>query len=97
MAGRIDILRFGANQIGTPELSAQGTWFRVDAYTSSADAQEYHQRLFAAGKDDDSPMFEMDVNGKYHACCACCWLGFAHTLALHMQEISQLNSRSEQP
>jgi len=87
---RIDELKHGTNEIGQPYRSAEGSWFRVDTYTSRSTGEVSRERHFAAGPEDDSPLFcsyyPEDGTpgwGQYDPDCSCCWLNFSHTLAAH--------------
>ena len=45
--------------------------------------------------DDNSPLYRHWESGKYHADCACCWLGFSHTEQSHAQHLPDANARAD--
>ena len=86
---RIDRLKYGKNEIGKPQRS-DGSWFRVDTFTNYRNGESTRERHFAAGPEDDSPLFCSYITagdypgiGKYDPDCSCCWLNFSHTVAAH--------------
>ena len=40
-------------------------------------------KIFRAGDNDNTPIYRHWEYGRYDAECSCCYLGFAHTEALH--------------
>lgn len=74
----------GTYEHGKPYLGDL-TWFRTDSWTSNKGTAREHERLFAAGPKDDSPIYR----GRYDAECSCCYLGFAHTTEAHEQRVKR--------
>ena len=98
---RVDILRYGNNEIGTPEFSSGGCWVRYDTYTSHETGQVFRERHFCNGPQDTSPAFQAGYwikgdeigAGQYAAECSSCWLHFSHTLDYHnMQTKAEVKS-----
>jgi len=46
-------------------------------------------KIFRAGDNDNSPIYRHWEYGRYDAECPCCYLGFAHTEALHEQKTGE--------
>jgi len=86
---RIDNYRYGTNEIGVPAVTTSGTWVRFDLYTSFADNHQTRERRFAAGRNDDSPLFLDGLTGKYDSRCASCYLNHSHTVAAHNAELAE--------
>jgi len=84
----VTVLQYGRYEHGRAYRSGEGRgWFRRDVYRSdgSPDLDGNSDRLFAAGRADDSPIFQGQYDG---ARCSCCYLGFAHTVAKHEAAIA---------
>lgn len=84
----------GRLEHGKPERGEGGCWHRLDRYFS--DDQEYAKltdpegkglidRIACAGRDDDSGYNDGRYEGER---CPCCYLGHAHTVALHERYVS---------
>lgn len=69
---------YGTNEPGTPYRD-EGTWFRVDTWTSRRTGEVFRERRFAGGPRDTSDAY----HGKYDPRCSCCWLNFSHTEDCH--------------
>lgn len=65
------------------------SYFRRDTYHSDRypDLDGNRDRLFAAGPNDDSPLWNSSIGQGYNANCSCCYLGFAHTTAAHQKRV----------
>ncbi len=70
--------QYGSYTHGEPYYSGR-TWFRFDQWLSVGGEASF-DRLFAASKSDDTPIYR----GPYGFDCSCCYLGFAHTTAAHI-------------
>jgi hypothetical protein len=79
MTSTVTTTEYGTYQHGTPWFSHDRSWFRTDLWTCKRDGSEERERLFAAGPDDDTPVYR----GPYNPDCSCCWLNFGHTTAAH--------------
>ena len=64
---------------------AQHSYRRDDVYIATGNTN----RLFAAGPDDNTPLYRHWEPGKYNPNCSCCWLGFGHTEASHAQHLQE--------
>jgi hypothetical protein len=88
LSGQTEKTPYGVNEIGRPQRCSEGGGYeRIDRWTADSDGRVELERRFANGPDDLSPMARLEYAGKgnyrYHPKCACCWLGFSHTLAAH--------------
>ncbi len=90
--------KYGTYEHAIPYRSSDNTWFRDDIWTakpgSSTSYGEGHphvDRMFAAGPDDNSPVWSVGHNEHwtYNSACSCCWLGFGHTQNNHFQSIER--------
>jgi hypothetical protein len=71
--------RYGAYEHGTPYYREK-TWRRRDTYRSEhKDLDGNVDSFAAAGRDDQSPVYQ----GPYNAKCPCCWLAHGHTTEYH--------------
>lgn len=87
-------MRYGTNVPGAPRYN-DGTWERIDTYTSKDTGNTAMERRFCAGPLDDSPVandsrnlgLTEGNNIRYDSKCSCCFLGFSHTTFHHNQSI----------
>ena len=85
---RLDVYKYGVNEIGRPTRSPEGSWFRFDTWTR-ANGETMKERRFAAACDDYSPIYEHWEGSNYDSRCSCCYLGFSHTATHHAQKLAE--------
>ncbi len=80
--------RHGRYVHGKPRHVGNGTYRRSDLWQSKSGSESEHTLAFAAGPDDDSPIYN---DSRHSESCHLCYLNFAHTQAAHAASITNLS------